>query len=57
METIFRSVMATGCYALGSNEVPGVKSNQAYSGIGKIDGIWGNQGVIIRLIKERAARQ
>jgi hypothetical protein len=42
MQTIFGSGMATGRFAIGSNEPLGVNSYQADSGLGKVEGSHGN---------------
>jgi hypothetical protein len=42
MQTIFGSGMATGRFAIGSNEPLGVNSCQADSGLGKVKGSHGN---------------
>ena len=41
-QTIFGSGMATGRFAVGSNEPLGVNSYQADSGLGKVEGSHGN---------------
>ena len=42
MHAIFGSGMATGRFAVGSNEALGVNSYQADSGLGKVEGSHGN---------------
>ena len=44
MESIFGNGMATGRFAVGSNEALGVNSYQADSGLGKVEGPLGNHG-------------
>jgi hypothetical protein len=44
MQTIFGSGVATYKFAIGSNEPLGVNSYQANSGLGKVEGSYGNHG-------------
>jgi hypothetical protein len=44
MQAIFGSGMATGKFAVGSNETLGVNSYQGDSGLGKVKGPLGNHG-------------